>query len=262
MSDMSSLIEIKDLSLVYDLNYSRSNGLKEYLINLVTGKTYESGESKSLVRSVDDISLDLNEGERLGIVGLNGAGKSSLLKVISGIIRPTSGSLNVHGTVQPLIEVGAGFDPEFSGRENIYLNGYMLGFTKELLKSKEQEIIDFAELQKFIDTPVKYYSSGMTVRLAFTIATMIQPEILVIDEMLSAGDASFIKRAKERINKLMDQARLIVMVSHDLTMIEEICNRVIVMNMGKIVYDGPTEKALKFYLDLVSNHSEGKRYQV
>jgi homopolymeric O-antigen transport system ATP-binding protein len=243
-------IRLKDVSLVYDLHYDRTNNLKEFIVNAVTRRSYVR-KKKDTLHALKSINLDIHEGERLGIIGLNGAGKSTLLKVISGILKPTSGELYVNGYVQPLIEIGAGFDPEFTGRENIYLNGYMLGFTKKQIQAKEREIIEFTELHDFIDTPIKYYSSGMSVRLAFTIATMIEPEILAFDEMLSAGDAAFIQKATKRLSSVIDKAKIIVLVSHDLNMIKTICNRAIVVNRGEIQFQGNADQAIDFYQRLV-----------
>lgn len=243
-------IQIKKLSLNYDLHYDKSNTLKEMVINFFHKRKFVEEKSKTF-KALDNVSLDVHEGERVGIIGLNGSGKSTLLKVISGILKPTHGTINIHGSVQPLIEIGAGFNPEFSGRENIYLNGYMLGFTKSQIKKAESEIIEFSELGQFIDVPVKYYSSGMSVRLAFTIATMIRPEILVFDEMLSAGDAQFIDKAKKRMDAVVKSAKILVLVSHDLELVRTLCNRTIVMSHGKMIYDGPTENAIHFYLTKV-----------
>lgn len=251
MEKNNCFIALKDLSLVYDLHYDRTNNLKEFIVNWLSRKSYVA-KKKDQLHALNHINLDIKEGERVGIIGLNGAGKSTLLKVISGILKPTDGALAVNGHIQPLIEIGAGFDPELTGRENIYLNGYMLGFTKKQIQEREQEIIEFTDLGHFIDTPIKYYSSGMSVRLAFTIATMIEPEILVFDEMLSAGDAAFIQKAQKRMNALLNVAKIIVLVSHDLTMIKNMCNRVIVMNQGQKAFDGPTEEGLQFYNDIVS----------
>lgn len=204
-------------------------------------------QKKSTFNALEGINLEIKNGERIGIIGHNGAGKSTLLKVISGILKPTHGSIEVHGNIQPLIEIAAGFNPEFTGRENIYLNGYMLGFTPEQIKNKEAEIIEFAELAKFIDVPIKYYSSGMSVRLAFSIATTIEPEYLMFDELLSAGDASFQVKAEERMNSLVNKAKILVVVSHSMTSIRHLTNRVILLSHGKIIYDGPTELAIKKY---------------
>lgn len=241
-------IELQNVSLVYDLHHDRTNNFKEIVINFLTRRKYVE-KRKDTISALSGVNISIAQGERVGIVGLNGAGKSTLLKVIAGILKPTTGSLNVMGTIQPLIEVGAGFDPEFTGRENIYLNSYMLGFNKKQVQEREAEIIAFSELGDFINTPIKYYSSGMIVRLAFSIATMVSPEILVFDEMLSAGDVTFIQKAQDRINNLINQAKILVVVSHDLNLINNICNRCIVISGGKVSFDGKVPEAIQFYLD-------------
>lgn len=246
MHNSNAYINLDDVSLKYDLHFDRTNSIKEFFVNSVIQRSFVEKKKDSFL-ALNSINLHIEHGERVGIIGRNGAGKSTLLKVISGIYKPTSGCLKVSGQIQPLIEIGAGFDPEFTGRENIYLNGYMLGFTKKQIKEKEKEIIDFAELQEFIDTPIKYYSSGMSVRLAFTIATMIEPEILVFDEMLSAGDAAFMIKAQDRMERLLDKAKIMVIVSHDMDIIKNLCKRVLVVEKGVIVFDGLPEMALDFY---------------
>lgn len=251
MKNEQTYIKLKNVSLLYNLHFDRTNNLKEYIINFLTNRRYVEKSSTKL-SALDDISLNIVEGERVGIIGLNGAGKSTLLKVISGILKPSKGELSVNGTIQPLIEIGAGFDPEFTGRENIYLNGYMLGFTRKQIQAREEEIINFADLGNFINTPVKYYSSGMSVRLAFSIATMIEPEILVFDEMLSAGDAAFMGKAKKRIDSLINKAKIMVIVSHDLDLIKNICNRCIWVHHGKIMHDSTPDETIEKYLGSLS----------
>lgn len=241
-------IKLEHIHLEYDLHFDKTTNLKEFVINFFNRRKYVSSEKKKeKFLAVNDVSLHIKNGDRVGIIGANGAGKSTLLKIISGVLHPTGGRLVVHGNIQPLIEVGAGFNPEFSGRENIYLNGYMLGFSKKQVRSKEQEIIDFAELNEFIDVPIKYYSSGMAVRLAFAIATSIEPEILVFDEMLSAGDLHFMKKAQDRMDSLLKMAKILVVVTHDFSLLAKICTTVVVMSKGKIVYSGPTKDAIEFY---------------
>jgi ABC-type polysaccharide/polyol phosphate transport system ATPase subunit len=239
-------IHIKDVTLEYDLHYDRTNSLKELVINAFHRRKYVDEKVRKL-KALNNVSLEIKEGERVGIIGLNGSGKSTLLKVISGILKPTQGSVTVNGSIQPLIEIGAGFNPEFSGRENIYLNGYMLGFMKKEIKAAEKEIVDFTDLGHFIDVPIKYYSSGMSVRLAFTIATMIRPEILVFDEMLSAGDAQFIEKAKKRMDELVSSAKMLVLVSHDLGLVKSLASRVIVMKSGQMVFEGRPDEAIQYY---------------
>ena len=244
-------IALKNVGLVYDLYYDKTNNLKERLINAILKRKYVS-EKVGKLHALKGIDLEIHEGERLGIIGLNGAGKSTLLKVISGILKPSEGTISVSGRLQPLIEIAAGFDPEATGRENIYLNGYMLGFSKEQITSKEKEIIDFTDLGHFIDVPVKYYSSGMSVRLAFTIATTIDPEILVFDEMLAAGDVDFMRKARARMDDLIMEAKILILVSHDVGMIQKLTNRVIVLKDGCIVFDGKTREGIDYYFDRVA----------
>lgn len=235
------MIKVENVTLTYELYHDQTRTLKEALVNLFHKRQYTK-EKKSTFNALSNISFNVKQGERVGIIGGNGAGKSTLLKVISGILKPTHGKVSVNGTIQPLIEISAGFNPEFSGKENIYLNGYMLGFSKEQIEQNEQAIIDFCELGDFINVPVKYYSSGMAVRLAFAIATSIEPEILLFDEMLSAGDAHFAHKAQERMNSLLDRSKGMVIVSHDLGMVEKMCSRVIWLKQGSIEADGnPTE---------------------
>nr|HPI41384.1 ATP-binding cassette domain-containing protein [Pseudobdellovibrionaceae bacterium] len=172
MSQSEVYIHLKNVTLTYELHHDRTNTLKEWAINLFHRRQFVE-QKKTHFNALEGLSLDFKQGERVGIIGPNGAGKSTLLKVISGILKPSLGALDVQGNIQPLIEIAAGFNPEFSGRENIYLNGYMLGFSKDQIKNKEEEIIEFAGLREFMDVPIKYYSSGMSVRLAFAIATSI-----------------------------------------------------------------------------------------
>jgi len=244
------MIELKNVFLTYKILHDRSNSLKEKIINFLHKRSYVE-KKLDVFNALDNISMRISEKERVGIIGRNGAGKSTLLKVISGILKPTKGTLMINGAVQPLIEIAAGFNPEFTGRENIYLNGYMLGFTPKQIKEKEKDIIEFAELDKFIDVPVKYYSSGMSVRLAFTIATSIDPEILLFDEMLSAGDALFITKAKSRLDDLIAKAKGVVLVSHDLELIQSFSTRVLILEKGKIVFDGNPKDAVSHYLNCI-----------
>lgn len=243
-----SFVKFENVNLTYDLYLDKTNNIKEYIINKITQRRPVS-KAMEKVDALKNITVEFRQGDRVGIIGRNGAGKSTMLKVISGIYKPTSGKVTVSGTIQPLIEIGAGFDPEFTGRENIYLNGYMLGFSKEQIRKKEQEIIEFAELGEFIDVPVKYYSSGMSVRLAFTIATSIEPEILAFDEMLSAGDIEFLQKAKARMDTLITKAKMLILVSHDLAMIKSLCTKVMVFHQGQICFTGTPDDAINFYIN-------------
>lgn len=246
------MIKVENIVLTYELYHDQTRSLKEAIVNLFHKRQY-SKEKKSNFNALDHISFEIKEGERLGIIGGNGAGKSTLLKVISGILKPTEGSVKVNGTIQPLIEISAGFNPEFSGKENIYLNGYMLGFSRDQITAKEAAIIEFTELGDFINVPVKYYSSGMAVRLAFAIATSIEPEILLFDEMLSAGDAHFVAKAQARMNDLLSKSKGMVVVSHDLSMIKTLCSRAIWLDHGKIKMDGSPAAVIAKYQASAAN---------
>lgn len=246
------LISFKNVSLTYEVHYDRTNSLKEFIVNLFHRRKYVD-HRVGKYDALSDISLDIFEGDRVGVIGKNGAGKSTLLKVIAKILKPTLGEVDILAKVQPLIEISAGFNPEFSGRENIYLNGYMMGFNKEQVQRKENEIIEFADIGEFIDVPIKYYSSGMAVRLAFSIATSIEPEILVVDEMLSAGDVTYIKKAQARMRTLIGKAKALVVVSHDLALVQSLTTKSIVLQSGKVVFSGPTEEAIQYYLRSTEN---------
>ncbi len=257
-NDEKLSIEFKNVSLIYDLYYDKTTTLKEYVVNLIHRRKYLEIKREQLY-ALKNINMTISHGERVGIIGPNGAGKSTMLKIIAGLLEPSEGEVKIKGNVQPLIEIGAGFNPEFTGRENIYLNGAMLGFKKREIKEKEQEIIEFTELGKFIDIPVKYYSSGMVLRLAFTIATIVKPEILIMDEMLSAGDLEFMHKAKERMDKILSSAKILILVSHDLGLVKSLTNRSIVLNKGEILFDGNTDDAIEFYQTMVSHNIEKKQ---
>lgn len=231
---MSKII-IQNLSVKFRVYHDGNPSLKDYFSNL-----FRSGgrKSHSDFWALKDVSLSINNGERIGIVGRNGAGKSTLLKAICRIYQPTSGRVEVDGRIAPLLEIGAGFHPEFTGRENIYLNGTILGYSKEQLRAVEQEVIEFAELQEFIDTPVKYYSTGMYMRLAFSLATTVHPDVLILDELFAGGDAAFVQRATMRMHDMIDRASIMVLVSHDQSLLRSLCKRFIWVDHGKIIADG------------------------
>ncbi len=198
-----------------------------------------------------DLNLTIEHGSRVGILGPNGAGKSTLLRMICGIYHPTKGTIRVTGRVAPLIEIGAGMLPELSGAENIVLNGVLLGFRHREMLEKVDRIIDFAGLQEFRDMPIKYYSTGMLMRLAFSTATDIDPEILLIDEVFGGGDAEFVERAKARMNRLLDDSNIVVLVSHQLELIKQVCTRAIWIERGRIVQDGEPSTVTEQYLESI-----------
>lgn len=205
-------------------------------------------EEPAPFKALDQVSFTVEQGEVLGIIGHNGAGKSTLLKILAGISQPTRGSVRVHGRVAPLIEVGAGLMPEMTGRENIFLNASILGMSRAEIRRKFDEIVAFSELEEFIDTPVKYYSTGMYMRLAFSLATAVHPDILVLDEIFAGGDAAFMERATARMHQMIDQANIMIMVSHDHRLVSSLCNRVIWMDHGRLVRDGAPDEVIPEYL--------------
>ena len=217
-------------------------------INKLTSFNENKNESNDIIWALKGISFEVKRGEVLGIIGANGAGKSTLLKILAQITHPTTGSVELNGKVASLLEVGTGFHPELTGRENIYLNGTILGMTKKEIDSKLVEIIDFSGVQKFIDTPVKRYSSGMRVRLAFSVAAHLEPEILLIDEVLAVGDAEFQKKCLGKMDEIATQGRTIIYVSHNMASILSLCTKCIFINDGKIRYSGEPEFAISNYL--------------
>lgn len=235
------IIQVDHLTKEYNLGAMQ--GIKQTLLNNVARLTRKKVKERPTFTALNDISFSVNEGEVLGVIGHNGAGKSTLLKMLSGISQPTLGRIQVKGRVAPLIEVGAGFVPDFTGRENIYLNGSILGMSRNEINRKIDEIIDFSEIAEFIDTPVKRYSSGMQVKLAFSVATSIESEILIIDEVLAVGDLAFQQKCIERMEKLIkSENRTVIIVGHNIRQLQRICTRVMLMDHGRITNDGnPSE---------------------
>lgn len=240
-----SSIHVENLSIKFRIYHDRSPSLKDYFANLFKRNNQAA---YSDFWAIKDISLGINAGDRVGIVGHNGAGKSTLLKSLCRVYEPTEGKISVNGRIAPLLEIGAGFHPEFTGRENIYLNGSILGYSKLQLKEIEPEVIAFAELEEFIDTPVKYYSTGMYMRLAFSLATAMHPDILILDEIFAGGDAAFMTKARIRMHDLIDKANIMIMVSHDHQLLKSLCNRVIWIDHGTLVADGAPDEVVALYL--------------
>ena len=237
-----NMIEIKDVSMRFRLENNRVASLKEFVTRKLSGKL-----SYTEFWALKHISLSVRQGEVLGLIGRNGAGKSTLLKVISGILKPTQGTVSRKGNLVPMLELGSGFDFELTGRENIFLNGALLGFSEDFLKSKLDEIIAFSELGQFIDVPIRTYSSGMLARLAFSIATMVDPEILIVDEILSVGDEAFQAKSRARMMELMGGGTTVLFVSHSMEQIREMCDRVVWLEHGEIKQIGPTQEVCSQY---------------
>lgn len=238
-------IELRDVSLKFVSYHDKMYTLKRAVLDLVLRR--ENPRPASEFWALRDVNLRIDKGDRVGIIGHNGAGKSTLLRLMARIYPPTSGELSIRGTVAPLIEMGAGFNPELSGYDNILLNGAMLGCKKKAMKAKADDIFEFTGLKEFAELPLKYYSSGMYQRLAFAIATEIDPDVLLIDESLGAGDAAFVAKAKTRIMGLLERSNVVVIVSHDLAALGEMCTRGIWMKGGRIVGDGPMGEIIDRY---------------
>lgn len=240
-------IEVNHLTKEYRLGAMQ--GLKQTLLNTAARLTGKEVQKRPLFKALDDVSFSIEQGEVVGIIGHNGAGKSTLLKMLARISTPTSGSVKVNGRIAPLIEVGAGFVPDFTGRENVYLNGAILGMSRKEIDQKFDEIVDFAEMAEFIDTPVKRYSSGMQVKLAFAVATSIESEILIVDEVLAVGDLAFQQKCIERMESLIKrQGRTVIIVGHNIRQLQRICKRVMLLDHGCISRDGnPSEVCGRFY---------------
>ena len=236
------MIHVDNISVRYLMTYDRVKSIKEYLVQMVKGKLrYEE------FWALKNVSFDVKKGEVVGIVGHNGAGKSTMLKVISGILKPTEGAVSVHGNIVPMLELGSGFDHDLTGRENVFLNGAILGYPEQYLKDKYDEIVEFSELGKFIDVPLRNYSSGMIMRLAFSIATVVRPEILIVDEILAVGDAAFQEKSKARMKELMGGGTTVLFVSHHLDQIYEMCDRVVWLDHGSVKMFGDTKTVCDAY---------------
>lgn len=239
---MEKIIEVKDVSMRFRMANDRINGLKEYIVQRLRGKLqYTEFEA------LKNVSFDVNRGEVVGLIGNNGAGKSTLLKVISGILKPTEGTVTVAGNIAPMLELGSGFDFDMTGRENIFLNGAILGYSDEFLKSKYDEIVEFSEIGQFINMPLRNYSSGMVARLAFSIATVVVPEVLIVDEVLSVGDAAFQEKSRGRMMELMSGGTTVLFVSHDISQIRQMCHRVVWLENGAVRMFGDVNQVCDAY---------------
>ena len=239
---MEPIIKVDNVSMCFNLSTEKHESLKEYLLAMVQGRLqYDE------FYALKDVSLDIMPGDFYGLVGLNGSGKSTLLKTIAGVYKPSKGKVTVNGTIAPLIELGAGFDMDLTARENIYLNGTVLGFSPKYLDEKFDEIVEFSELQNFLDVPPKNYSSGMVARLAFAVATMTKPDILIADEILSVGDFLFQEKCEKRMAELLSGGTTVILVSHSIEQIERMCNKVAWLDHGHLRRLGPTKEVTAEY---------------
>lgn len=240
-----TVIEVQDVTMRFRMNSDRILYLKDFVTTALRGKLHYQ-EFTALER----VSFRVKKGETLGLIGRNGAGKSTLLKVISGILKPTAGSVRCQGNIVPMLELGSGFDMDLTGRENILLNGAILGYSEDFLLKKYEEIVAFSELGDFIHTPIRNYSSGMLARLAFSVATVVQPEILIVDEILSVGDADFQEKSQRRMLELMGGGTTVLFVSHNLAQVREMCSRVVWLDHGKMKMIGYTQEVCDAYAGL------------
>ena len=247
---MDSIITVDNVSMRFRMDKNKTTSLKEWVVTHLLGKQqYEE------FSALQDVSFEVKRGEIVGIIGRNGAGKSTLLKVISGIFKPTEGKVVTAGRDAPMLELGSGFDMELSGHDNIFLNGAILGFSEEFLKGKYDEIVAFSELGEFIDMPLKTYSSGMLARLAFSVATIIEPEILIVDEILSVGDAAFQEKSRARMMELMSGGTTVLFVSHSMNQIREMCERAIWLEHGQVRAIGETQEVCDQYEQDTERHA-------
>lgn len=240
---MKNIIEVNRVTMRFRMVNDKIHSIKEYLINSICGKI-----SYTEFEALKGVSFSVQEGEILGLIGHNGAGKSTLLKVISGILTPSEGSVTIHGNVVPMLELGSGFDMDLTGRENIFLNGSILGYSEKFLMEKYDEIVAFADLGDFINVPIRNYSSGMVARLAFSVAAVVTPEILIVDEILGVGDIDFQKKSYDRMMELMSGGTTVLLVSHSIEQIEKMCNRVVWIEHGVVQEIGDTSTVCAHYM--------------
>ncbi len=241
MSD-DVVVDVEDVCMEFNLSQEKTDNLKEYVIKAIKRELrFQS------FWALKHVSFKIHQGEKVGFVGLNGAGKSTLLRIIAGVMKPTRGSVKIHGNMAPLLALGSGFDQNYTGKENIFLNGAILGHSKSFMNKKCDEIIEFSELGEFIDVPVKNYSSGMKSRLAFAIATSVNPDILILDEVLSVGDISFQKKSKKKMNSMMQGDVTLLFVSHAVGQVRELCDKAIWINKGNVVAVGEVNEVCDKY---------------
>ena len=251
MKKKEIMIDVDHVSMRFNLGIEKGFSLKQGFVDLFN-KEKRQNKKKNEFWALKDVNFKINKGEVVGFIGSNGAGKSTLLKVVAGVMKPTKGSVSAYGNICPMIELGAGFDPQLTARENIYLNGAVMGYCKELIDSKFDEIVEFSELKDFLDVPVQNFSSGMTARLAFSIATIVDPEILIVDEILSVGDIAFQAKSEAKMLSMIGGGTTVLYVSHSLEAIEKLCDRVIWIEHGVVQKIGGKE-VCKDYLKFMEN---------
>ena len=242
MMNTETIIKVKNATVRFNKATENYNGLKEYVIKMLKGELMFQE-----FLALKEVNFEVKKGESWGVIGANGSGKSTLLKLICGILKPYKGTVKVHGKIAPLIELGAGFDPQLTARENIYLNGALLGHKKAFMEMHFNEIIEFAELGDFIDVPIKNFSSGMAARLGFAVATIVKPDILIVDEVLAVGDIAFQEKCRKRMESLLQNGTTLLFVSHSSKQVKELCQNVIWLDKGHVVAQGRAEDIIQKY---------------
>ncbi|MDO5329658.1 MAG: ABC transporter ATP-binding protein [Coriobacteriia bacterium] len=243
MGNTNKIVEVNDVSIKFNMASERVDSMKEYIVKRLRGNKISYNEFYALKH----ITFEIARGESVALIGLNGCGKSTLLKTIAGVLKPNTGNIRVYGSIAPLIELGAGFDLDLTANENIYLNGAILGYDRETMSKYYKDIVEFSELEQFMDIPVKNFSSGMMARLGFSIATIGHPDLLIVDEALSVGDYRFQEKCLKRIHRMIDKGTTLLFVSHSINQVKETCQRCIWIEQGRIKEDGPTEKVAPNY---------------
>ena len=246
-------ISVQNVTMSFQLNKEKVDNLKEYVIKLITHKL----EYKKF-HALNNITFDVKKGEHLAILGFNGAGKSTLLKAIVGVYKPTTGKIEKCGVIAPLLELGAGFDPNYSGKENIFLYGEILGYSREYIESKYDEIVEFSELGNFINIPLKNYSSGMKARLGFSIATAVEPDVLILDEVLSVGDAKFRTKSLKKVQSMFEKGVTVLFVSHSIDQVKAICDTAILLDHGNIIAQGDVDTVSNIYDEMTRDVRDSK----
>ena len=244
------MIEVQNVSMRFNLGIEKNASLKQMAVDVFSKKARAARKERKKQNefwALQDVSFKVEKGEVVGFVGSNGAGKSTLLKVVAGVMKPTKGKVLIGGNICPMIELGAGFDMDLNDRENIYLNGAVMGYSKDFIESKFQEIVDFSELHDFLDVPVRNFSSGMVARLAFSVATIVEPEILIVDEILSVGDLNFQQKSENKMRSLISGGTTVLYVSHSIESIKSLCNKVVWLDHGKVVMAGDTKEVCDKY---------------
>lgn len=244
-------VKVDNVSVLFNLNKEKIDNLKEYFIKLVTRKLHYTE-----FWALTDVSFEIAKGERLGVLGFNGAGKSTLLKVVAGVLKPAKGTVTVDGVIAPMIELGAGFDMNYSGKENVFLYGATMGYSRKFIEQKYDEIVAFSELEEFMDVPVKNYSSGMRARLGFSIATAVCPEVLILDEVLSVGDAKFKKKSEKKIVSMFEKGVTVMFVSHNTEQVRRLCTKAILLDKGKVIASGDVNSVCDLYDERVNQNKK------